>query len=482
MSTRKFRGFGLIAIGVVAGVLLSVGVSAIAQRGSPLPLDELRQLSNVFAAIKNNYVEAVDDKTLIDNAISGMVSNLDPHSAYLDADAFRDMQSTTQGEFGGLGIEVGSEDGFVKVISPIEDTPAARAGVMAGDLIIKIDDTPTKGMALNEAVKLMRGAPKTPITLTLMRADNPQPIVVKIVRDVIKVRSVRSKMLDGDIGYVRIAQFQEKTGSDLARHLKELGAKGAPKGLILDLRNDPGGLLTSAIGVAAAFLPPDVLIVSTDGRTPDSKHKYMATPAEYSRGEGNYLAGLPAWVKTVPMVVLVNVGSASASEIVAGALQDYKRAKVLGNRTFGKGSVQIILPLSQDTGVKLTTSRYFTPKGRSIQATGIEPDYVVADTAEGDLFRLPREADLQRHLSNSQAEEVKSMLDEDVPPPPAGKVFEFGGKDDFQLQQALNLLAGKPVQKGSARAQAQANAKPTLSGETERKTITPNGVEPAQKK
>ncbi|OZI16428.1 MULTISPECIES: S41 family peptidase [Bordetella] len=480
MGTRKFRGFGLVAIGAVAGILLSLGVTALAQRGSPLPLDELRQLSNVFAAIKNNYVEAVDDKTLINNAISGMVSSLDPHSAYLDADAFRDMQTSTQGEFGGLGIEVGAEDGFVKVISPIEDTPAARAGVLAGDLIIKIDDTPTKGMSLSEAVKLMRGAPKTPITLTIMRADNPQPVVVRIVRDIIKVRSVRSKMLDGGVAYVRIAQFQEKTGSDLARQLKELGAKGAPKGLILDLRNDPGGLLTSAIGVSAAFLPPDVLVVSTDGRTPDSRHKYLATPAEYARGEGNYLAGLPAWVKTVPMVVLVNVGSASASEIVAGALQDHKRAKVLGNRTFGKGSVQIILPLSQDTGVKLTTSRYFTPSGRSIQATGIEPDYVVADTADGDLFRLPREADLQRHLSNNQSDEIKSTLDLDTPPP-AAKMFEFGGKDDFQLQQALNLLAGKPVQKGNLRAQAKASAA-AGSGDPERLTITPSGVEPAKAK
>ena len=480
MGTRKFRGFGLVAIGAVAGILLSVGVSALAQRGSPLPLDELRQFSHVFAAIKNNYVEAVDDKTLIDNAISGMLSNLDPHSAYLDADAFREMQTTTQGEFGGLGIEVGAEDGFVKVISPIEDTPAARAGVMAGDLIIKIDDTPTKGMSLNEAVKLMRGAPKTPINLTIMRADNPQPIVVHIVRDIIKVRSVRSKMLDDGVAYVRIAQFQEKTGADLARQLKELGAKGAPKGLVLDLRNDPGGLLTSAIGVSAAFLPPDVLVVSTDGRTADSRHKYLATPSEYARGEGNYLSGLPGWVKTVPMVVLVNVGSASASEIVAGALQDHKRAKVLGNRTFGKGSVQIILPLSQDTGVKLTTSRYFTPSGRSIQATGIEPDYVVADTAEGDLFRLPREADLQRHLSNQQGDEIKSTLDPDAPPLPA-KMFEFGGKDDFQLKQALNLLAGRPVEKGSARAQAKANAKPSV-GAPERMTITPSGVEPAKGK
>lgn len=481
MSTRKFRGFSLIAIGAMAGVLLSVGVTAVAQRGSPLPLDELRQLSNVFAAIKNNYVESVDDKTLIDNAISGMVSNLDPHSAYLDADAFREMQTATQGEFGGLGIEVGAEDGFVKVISPIEDTPAARAGVMAGDLIIKIDDTPTKGMSLNDAVKLMRGAPKSPITLTIMRADRLQPIVLKIVRDIIKVRSVRSKMLDNGVAYVRIAQFQEKTGADLAKQLKDLGAKEAPKGLVLDLRNDPGGLLTSAIGVSGAFLPADALVVSTDGRTPDARHKYLATPSEYARGESNYLSGLPAWTKTVPMVVLVNVGSASASEIVAGALQDHKRAKVLGNRTFGKGSVQVILPLSETTAVKLTTSRYFTPSGRSIQATGIEPDYVVADTADGDLFRLPREADLQRHLSNpGTANEVKSNSDQDNVDVPT-KVFEFGGKDDFQLQQAINLLAGKPVQKGSARAQAKANAKPS-TGNAQRMKITPTGVEPSKDK
>lgn len=482
MSTRKFRGFGLVATGVVAGVLLSVGVTAVAQRGgSPLPLDDLRRLSSVFEAIKNNYVEPVDDSTLINNAISGMVSNLDPHSAYLDADAFRDMQTATQGEFGGLGIEVGVEDGYVKVVSPIEDTPAARAGIRAGDLIIKIDDTSTKGLSLNDAVKLMRGKPKSPITLTIMRADQPQPIVVKILRDIIKVRSVRSKMLDNNVAYLRIAQFQEKTGPDMVRQLKELGAKGAPRALVLDLRNDPGGLLNSAIGVAGAFLPPDSLIVSTDGRTPDSRHKYLATPSEYARGEGNYLADLPGWIKTVPMVVLVNVGSASASEIVAGALQDHKRAKVLGNRTFGKGSVQVILPLSESTAVKLTTSRYFTPSGRSIQATGIVPDYVVADTADGDLFRLPREADLQRHLSNQQtADEVKSDPNE-ANDQPLGKVFEFGGKDDFQLQQGINLLEGKPVEKGSARAQAKADIKPNASGTTQRMTITPSGVEPAKK-
>ncbi|WP_454692244.1 S41 family peptidase [Achromobacter aloeverae] len=491
MGTRKYRSFGLVSVGVVAGVLLSVGVTAVAQRGSPLPLDELRALSNVFGAIKNNYVEPVDDKTLIKNAISGMVSGLDPHSAYLDADAYRDMQTQTQGEFGGLGIEVGAEDGFVKVISPIEDTPAARAGVLAGDLITKIDNASTKGMALNDAVKLMRGAPKSPITLTILRANQPQPIVLHIVRDIIKVRSVRSKMLDDGVAYVRIAQFQEKTGSDLARQLAELGAKQAPKALVLDLRNDPGGLLTSAIGVAGAFLPPDALVVSTDGRTPDARHKYLATPSEYARGETNYLAGLPAWVKTVPMIVLVNVGSASASEIVAGALQDHKRAKVMGNRTFGKGSVQVILPLTEDTAIKLTTSRYFTPSGRSIQATGIEPDYVVADTAEGDLFRLPREADLQHHLDNPLQPKIEfksSAADEAANPPT--KVFEFGGKDDFQLKQAVNALQGKPIQKGQPRTASNQDAKDATaaaakagaSAPTERMIITPDGVEPSPSK
>ena len=313
-ARRTWRGAGLIATGAVAGILFSVGITAFAQKATaPLPLNELRQLSSVFAAIKDNYVEPVSDKKLIDNAIAGMVNNLDPHSAYLDAEDYRDMQSTTQGEFGGLGIEVGADSGFVKVISPIEGTPAARAGILAGDLITKIDDKPTKGMSLNDAVKLMRGAPNTPITLTIMRADQPRPIVVKIVREIIKVKSVRSKMLPGDVAYVRIAQFQERTGLDLVKNLKDLGAKGAPKGLILDLRNDPGGLLTSAIGTAGAFLPPDSLIVSTKGRAPDASRKYLAVPSEYARGQGNYLDDVPGWAKTVPMVVLINIGSASAS-------------------------------------------------------------------------------------------------------------------------------------------------------------------------
>ena len=454
MSTRKIRSLGLVSVGIIAGVLLSVGISAVAQRGSPLPLDELRQFSSVFSAIKNNYVEPVPDKKLISGAIAGMLSDLDPHSAYLDADAFKEMQSATQGEFGGLGIEVGTEDGMVKVISPIEDTPAARAGIRAGDVITKINDTSTKGLSLTDAVKMMRGPVKTPITLTIARQGQAQPIVIKIVRDTIRVRSVRSKMLQENIGYVRIAQFQEKTGADLVRHLKELGEKGAPRGLILDLRNDPGGLLTSAIGVSAAFLKPDTLVVSTDGRAPDSKQKYLSNPSDYARGEGDYLAGLPAWVKTVPMVVLVNVGSASASEIVAGALQDHKRATIMGNRTFGKGSVQVILPISDTTAIKLTTSRYYTPKGRSIQATGIMPDVVVADTAEGDLFRMSREADLKRHLSNrrsGQPDVDSKAIEEEPPLADTDKIFQFGTPEDFQLNQALNFLEGKPIQKAVPR-------------------------------
>ena len=457
MSSRKLRTLGLVSTGLIAGVLLSVGISAVAQRASaPLPLDELRQFSNVFAAIKNNYVEEVSDEALISGAISGMLTDLDPHSAYLDADAFREMRTSTQGQFGGLGIEIGTEDGFVKVISPIEDTPAERAGMRAGDLIIKVDDTSTKGMSLTDAVKLMRGPVKTPVTLTVMRQGQAQPIVINLMRDIIKVRSVRSQLVDDDIAYVRIAQFQERTGSDLAAHLKKLSAEVTPRAMILDLRNDPGGLLTGAIGVSAAFLPPDKLVVSTDGRAPDSRRRYLANPVDYARGEPDYLVGLPQWVKDVPMVVLVNAGSASASEIVAGALQDHERATIMGNQTFGKGSVQVILPISHETAIKLTTSRYYTPSGRSIQAKGIEPDIVVTDTAVGDLFTVVREAELNRALDNNRGARStphgsSAPADPDAAPDAnreQPQPFRFGEEGDFQLQQAINFLNGKPVDRG----------------------------------
>ena len=459
---QKLRQISLVSVGVVAGVLVSVGISAVAQRQQPeaLPLSELRQFTEVFGAIKSFYVEPVGDDKLFNGAISGMVANLDPHSSYLDAEAFKELRVGTQGEFGGLGIEVGTEDGFVKVISPIEDTPAAKAGVKAGDLIVKIDDKPTKGMSLSDAVNLMRGKPKTEIRLTLLRKDVEKPIEVKIIRDVIRVQSVKSKMLDDGIGYVRITQFQEHTGEYLVKAINTLQAKTPMKGLVLDLRNDPGGLLNAAVGVSAAFLPQNTLVVSTDGRTEDSQRKLVAGPEDYLRGrEKDYLKELSPIAKTVPMIVVVNGGSASASEIVAGALQDHGRAKVLGTQTFGKGSVQTILPLNNNTAIKLTTARYYTPNGRSIQAKGIEPDYVVTETPEGDIVERVREADLTRHLSNDKGEETPSSKTPDTNKNADMKPIVFGEKDDYQLQQALNYLKGKPVVQNRKAAQTAKSAK-----------------------
>lgn len=452
----------LVLIGAVGGLFLSLGISAVAQRGEPLPLKELQQFANVFAAIKASYVEPVSDDKLINDAIKGMFDDLDPHSAYLDAEAFKEMEAITQGGFGGLGIEIGSEDGQPKVISPIEDTPAFRAGILAGDLITHIDGKPTKGMTLNEAIKLMRGEPQTSIVLTISRPGRDKPLELTIVRDLIKVRSVRSKMLDNDIAYVRVAQFQERTAPDLVRHLRDLGGETAPKGLILDLRNDPGGLLDSAIAVSSAFLQPNVLVVSTKGRIPSANREYYAKPADYLRNylatsEDDYVANVVGWAKTVPMVVLVNVGSASASEIVAGALQDHGRATVMGNRTFGKGSVQSVLPLSEDTGIKLTTARYYTPSGQSIQVTGVSPDITVDDTAQGNLFRLPREADLQRHLVNGNVDEA-ALAEQDDEIVDIARMFEFGGDEDYQLKQAINFLEGRKVQRNDPALVAQAKA------------------------
>jgi carboxyl-terminal processing protease len=419
----------------------------------------------VFNAIKGGYVESVEDKKLITHAVSGMLSGLDPHSAYLDQDAFKDLQVGTQGEFGGLGIEVGMEDGFVKVVSPIEDTPAFRAGIKAGDLIIKLDDTSVKGMTLNDAVKRMRGKPKTQITLTIARKGEAKPIVVTLTREVIKVQSVKSKLLEPGYGYVRITQFQENTTASLAKHLNELYKQGPLKGLVLDLRNDPGGLLHGAIGVSAAFLPAKSLVVSTDGRTEDAKRKYFASSEDYLRGtREDFLKNLPAGVRSVPMVTLVNGGSASASEIVAGALQDHKRSVVLGTQTFGKGSVQTILPLANNTAIKLTTARYYTPNGRSIQAKGITPDIVVEENLDGEeqQQRL-READLEHHLSNDKDKEAAPAAKpepkpqtkkEPAKPKQPGKeegeeemkpAFEMGGKNDYQLAQAVNLLKGLQI-------------------------------------
>ena len=453
LMRSKLKQLGLVMTGVFAGVMLSLNFSANADRTTqvPLPVEELRAYADVFNAIKQGYVEPVEDKKLIVDSISGMLSGLDPHSAYLDTEAFKDLQVGTQGEFGGLGIEVGMEDGFVKVISPIEDTPAFRAGVQAGDLIVKLDETPVKGMSLNDAVKRMRGKPDTNIVLTIMRKGEARPIVITLTREVIKVQSVKSKLVEPGYGYLRVAQFQENTAASVVQHLGKLTAEGALTGLVLDLRNDPGGLLHGAVGVSAAFLPAGELVVSTDGRTEDAKREYRATPEDYLRGtRDDFLRRLPDGVKDVPMVVLVNAGSASASEIVAGALQDHKRAVVMGTQTFGKGSVQTILPLNNNTAIKLTTARYYTPSGRSIQAKGIEPDIVVEESANGSSRRV-READLQGHLGNDkdpeaerkakqQAEQGKGEEEEAEP-----VRFELAGKDDHQLMQAINLLKGLQI-------------------------------------
>lgn len=450
----KFKQASLVLVGALAGILLALNFSAVAEREAarfPLPVDELRSFAEVFGAIKANYVEPVDDKKLITDAVSGMVTGLDPHSAYLDQDAYRELRISTRGEFGGLGIEVGMEEGFVKVVSPIEDTPAFRAGLKPGDFIVKIDDTSVKGMNLNEAVKRMRGKPKTTIRLTILRKGEPKPFEVTLTRDIIRVQSVKSKLIEPGYGWIRVAQFQEHTGEDLVKHLRAL-YKEPLKGLILDLRNDPGGILDGAVGISSAFLPSDALVVYTDGRLEEAKRKFYASPENYLRGVPNdYLKGLPQGVKTVPMVVLVNGGSASASEIVAGALQDHKRATVIGTQTFGKGSVQTILPLGNDTAIKLTTARYYTPSGRSIQAKGITPDFVVDEPAAPTAGRL-READLEKHLLNEQDQNAQSEKAQRTSAKPASDTedkpvapLEFASDKDFQFQQALKFLKGMPL-------------------------------------
>ncbi len=474
---KKLQQIGLVALGAALGIAASLHFSAVADRQASalmLPVDDLRLFSEVFGRIKSDYVEPVEDKKLLKEAINGMLTGLDPHSAFLDQEAYRDLQVGTQGEFGGLGIEVGAEDGFVKVITPIEDTPAFRAGVQAGDLIIKLDEVSLKGISLSDAVKRMRGKPNTEVKLTIIRKNAADPLEIMVRRDVIRVKSVKAKMLEPGYGMVRITQFQEHTGENLVTAINDLYKQsgGELKGLVIDLRMNPGGLLNSAVAVSAAFLPKNALVVYTDGRTEDAKMRLTASKENYVRGafKDDFLSKLPPSIKTVPMVVLVNGASASASEIVAGALQDHHRATILGTQTFGKGSVQTILPLPNNQAVKLTTARYYTPGGRSIQAKGISPDIVVEDAAEQKV--LLREADLQHHLS---VEDDKSAADAPATPgakpttkiiagpasgqsataavkaaTPAGvkddaKKDPNAKKDDLQLNAALAHLKGLPI-------------------------------------
>ncbi len=461
----KLKVAGWLAVGAVAGALATMQLQAIARNSvSQLPLEELQQLAAVFGMVKTDYVEPVDEKKLITDAISGMVAGLDPHSQYFDKKTFKEFREGTTGKFVGVGIEIGMEEGLVKVVSPIEGSPAFRAGIKSGDLITKIDDTVVKGLTMDQAVKRMRGEPNTKVVLTVFRKAETRSFPVTIIREEIRQQSVRSKVIEPGYAWLRVSQFQDRTVEDFSRKLEEI-YKQEPnlKGLVLDLRNDPGGLLEASVAISSAFLPNDVVVVSTNGQIADSKSVFKASPEYYlRRGGSDPLRKLPEAIKKVPLIVLVNEGSASASEIVAGALQDHKRAVIMGAQTFGKGSVQTVRQLSPDTALKITTARYYTPSGASIQAKGIVPDVMLDETAEGNLFAAlrVREADLEKHLQSGQGaeqkdearekarEEARKKLEDEnakkaaAPPKP---LPEFGSAEDFQLVQALNRLKGKPV-------------------------------------
>ncbi|MCD8338791.1 MAG: S41 family peptidase [Burkholderiales bacterium] len=480
------RGALLVALGMATGACITAVTAgpAVAPSKHTLPLNEIRQFTDVYGAVKQFYVEPVEDKKLMKEAISGMLVGLDPHSAYLDEDAYKDLQEGTTGEFGGLGIEVGIDPAGVKVISPIDDTPAAIAGIRGGDIIFKIDGKLIRDVPLSDSVKLMRGKPNTAVELSILRKGETNPLTFKLNRAIIKVQSVKSKALPDGMGYIRISQFQERTTSDLAKALLDLEKSGNLKnGLVLDLRNDPGGLLNAAVGVSAAFLPRGSSVVSTRGQVEEAKKEYLAVPQDYQVvPEDKDLERLPESIKTIPLIVLVNGSSASASEIVAGALQDHKRAEIMGTQTFGKGSVQTVIPLRSDTmktAIKLTTARYFTPSGRSIQAKGITPDIEVKDTAEGNFVDFDiREADLAHHLEvpdqadknktsengsaqqgqimekvisdkpDAKATSTKTQSKNAATPQDEKKFYRYGEDDDYQLQQAIKQLktkGGKPM-------------------------------------
>jgi len=424
---NNLRKSTYFVVGIVLGLSLAIGHSVYAlKEDQDIPFEELQAFTEVFSRIKSDYVEGVDDKSLIEDAIRGMLSGLDPHSSYLNTTEFSDLKIGTTGQFGGLGIEVGMENGFVKVISPIDDTPASRAGVKASDLIIMLDDKQVKGMTLNDAVKIMRGKPNTDIKLTIVREGESKPLEITITREIIRVKSVKNRMLEPGYGYVRITNFQSRTTTDLLKAISDLQKEETLQGMVLDLRNNPGGVLNGAVGVSDAFIE-NGMIVYTEGRIEDSSHKYLATPGDSLNG--------------APLVVLINGGSASASEIVAGAMQDHNRAIIMGTKSFGKGSVQTIQELRNGSAVKLTTARYFTPNGRSIQAKGIVPDIKLSTlkiSANDKKERISfSEKDLDGRLSNPNDESPASGANA-KDKPDAEKLAET----DFQLYEALNLLKG----------------------------------------
>jgi carboxyl-terminal processing protease len=438
---NAFRNLFICLLLLLAGARVSIG-EAESPEPETLPLDELRTFTEIFAKIKSDYVEPVDDKELLENAVRGMLEGLDPHSTYLDGESYNDLREGTSGEFGGLGIEVGMENGFVKVISPIDDTPAQKAGIKAGDLIIKLDEKPVKGMSLNEAVNLMRGKPGEEIILTIIRENEEKPLIFTIIRDVIKVKSVRFDTLEPGFGYLRISSFQSHTVEGLRKAIDQLKQdnNNQLKGIILDLRNNPGGILNAAVGVSDMFLNKG-LIVYTEGRIKDSKLKFNAKPN----------AKLP----DVPLIVLVNAGSASASEIVAGALQDHGRGIIMGEKTFGKGSVQTVLPMNNNAALKLTTARYYTPNGRSIQASGVVPDIIIdkvkVSRIEDAFDTRVKESDLRGHLENGLEETPITEGDKELKQDASEEEDLPLSSGDYELYEALNVLKGLAIIKKSAR-------------------------------
>jgi len=430
----------------LTSLIFSTGISASGKFGEnnqkidPIPIEQIQNFTNAIYQIKKNYVKPIDDKVLFDNAIKGMLSGLDPHSAFLDEEEFSELQVSTSGKFGGLGIEVTQENGLIKVVSPIDDTPAKKAGIRPGDYIVKIDTTPVKGLSLKEAVGLMRGEIGTDINLVIVREGETKPLNKKLTRDIIKIKSVKSELIDGKYGYLRIAQFQSDTAKNLRKAIVKLQreSKGKLRGMILDLRDNPGGILDAAVDVSDTFLNnkalgKNKLIVSTKGRAYDSSMEEYSDSDDLTKG--------------LPLVVLVNGGSASASEIVAGALQDHHRAVIAGTKTFGKGSVQTILGITRNEALKLTTALYYTPSGRSIQAEGIVPDLEIANITVKEIekpgYLLSSEADLKNHLDNANKISSKDKHDENANKYDGDKMI----KSDFQLHQAVNVLKGMAIAK-----------------------------------
>jgi len=438
--SKQLKTILVLVFGIIVGVSFSLTTNVLANKTSTtstgLPLNELRNFSDIFARVKTGYVEDVDDKTLLENAIRGMLTGLDPHSTYLNEDEYKELKIGTTGKFGGLGIQVGMEDGFVKVISPIDDTPAFRAGIESGDLIIRLDDKSVKGMTLNDAVKVMRGDPGTDIKLTVIRQGEDKPLIITVTRDIISVKSIKSRILEPGFGYVRITNFQSKTPRDMLAAISDLKKESdvSLKGLVLDLRNNPGGVLSAAADVSDAFINEGKLVY-TEGRIENSHFEFNAKPGDVMDG--------------APLVVLINGGSASASEIVAGALQDHHRAIIMGSKSFGKGSVQTIQELRSGGAVKITTARYFTPAGRSIQGEGITPDIALQHydikSSKADNSLTIKESDLKHSISNPTKSQAAILKAEQDAEKKEKEKPSLKASDDFQLYEALIMLKGLTI-------------------------------------